>query len=138
LPSAPFISAVYCSVLQRISEVYCSMLQCMYAVYSSVLQCAVRCSVLQCVAAQAYLRHQHPAFLQCVAVCCSVLPRVVVCCSVLQCAAVCCSVLQCRHMFEISTPNFCNLCQYVAEYCTVLQQYRYVIRWQYPISIGAM
>jgi len=34
-------------------------------------------------------------WLQCVAVCCSVLQCVAVCCSVLQCAAVCCSVLQC-------------------------------------------
>ena len=49
---------------------------------------AVRCSVLQCIAACC-------SVLQCVAACCSVLGCVAVCCSVLQCTAVCCSVLQC-------------------------------------------
>ena len=41
----------------------------------------MQCSVLQ--------------YVQCVAVCCSVLQCVAACCSVLQCVAVCCSVLQC-------------------------------------------
>jgi len=69
-----------------------------------MLQCvAVRCSVLQCVAAYDAMTgvaaHSVSAggVLQCVAVCCSVLfmlQCVAVRCSVLQCVAVCCSVLQ--------------------------------------------
>ena len=52
------------------------------SVVECVVCCAMRCSVLQCVAA-----------VYCSV--CSVLQCVAVCCSVLQCVAVCCSVLQC-------------------------------------------
>ena len=63
----------------------CSVLQ-------SVLQrVALRCNMLQCVAANDGSCHEYV----CVAVFYSVIQRVVVCCSVLQCVAVCCSVLQC-------------------------------------------
>ena len=51
--------------------------------------------------------------MQCVAVCCRMLPCVAVCCRVLQCVAVCCSVLQCVAVC-------CNsvLQQCVAVWCT--------------------
>ena len=65
------------------------------------LQCvAVCCSVLPCVAV--------------CCVCCSVLQCVVICCCVLQCVAVCCSVLQC-------VVTCCSVLQCVAVCCSVLQ-----------------
>jgi len=55
--------------------------------------------------------------LQCVAVCCSVLPCVAVCCSVLQCVAVCCSV-----QMEEALGAFRQVVLYcVASCCIVLQ-----------------
>ena len=70
--------------------------------------------------------------LQCVAVCCSVLPAtttktrsVAVFCSVLQCVAVHCSVLQCvlTAPFFGATPKleYCSVLQDVAVCCSVLQ-----------------
>ena len=74
---------------------------------SKFVQCVALCgSVLQCVALCCSDQSCSllTEFVQCVAVCCSVLQCVAVCSSVLQCVAVCCSVLQC-----------------VAVYCSVLQ-----------------
>jgi len=53
--------------------------------------------------------------LQCVAVCCSGLPRVAACCSVLQCVAVGCSVLQ-------RVAVCCSMLQCVAVCCSVLHR----------------
>jgi len=49
-------------------------------------------TVLECLVKVFLLLH---SWMQCVALCCSVLPCAVVCCCVLSCAAACCSVLQC-------------------------------------------
>ena len=77
-------SATQCNSLQH-TPTHCNrwMLQTAADLWSSRFRTVVCCSVLQCVA-----------------VCCSVLPFTgyngrIVCCSVLQCVAVCCSVLQC-------------------------------------------
>ena len=74
----------------------------------SYIQCvAVCCSVMQCVAVCC-------SVLQCVAVCCSVLQRIAVCFRVLQCVAVCGSMLQCVTMC-------CSVLQCVAVCCSVLR-----------------
>ena len=52
--------------------------------------------------------------LECVGVCCSVLPCVAMCCSVLQYDTVCCTVLQC-------VPMCCSVLQFAAVCCSVLQ-----------------
>jgi len=67
-----------------------------------------------------YSHGRYMSYMQCVAVCCSMLQYVAVCCSVLQCVAVCCSVLQCiithgRYMSYIITTCYTSIyiCTYV-------------------------
>ena len=91
-----------------------------YASDSSVLPCVavswVCCSVMQYVAAWCnvlyvschdFIAHgMLHIWLECVAVCCSVLQCAAVCCSVLQClecVAACCSVLQCVVVCRFTT-----------------------------------
>jgi len=68
------------------------------------------------------------AYLQCIAVCCSIMSRAwmlrisAVFCSVLQCVAVCCSVLQCVAA-SCNVPECCAYLQCVAVCCSVLQRY---------------
>ena len=82
--------AVCCSVLQRVAAC-CSVLQCVAVVCDmpGVYTC------VECLSEAMALSWILRIWLQCVAVCCSVLQCVAVCCSVLQCVAVRCCVLQC-------------------------------------------
>jgi len=67
------------------------------------------------------------AYLQCIAVCCSIMSRAwmlrisAVFCSVLQCVAVCCSVLQ-RHVTYLNVAHICSVLQCVVVYCSVMSR----------------
>jgi len=78
-------------------------------VHCSVLQCvAVCCSVLPCVWSILVPEGREPAM------CCSVLQCVAVCCSVLQCVAVCCSMLQCLVEFTVDSDAKSSFATYAA------------------------
>jgi len=103
-------SIAVCCIVSQYVTVCCCVLHCV----------ALCCSVLKCAAVNVELSHllynaaqlqkakvdvnADGCVLQCVEVCCRVLPCVTVCCSVMQCDAVCCSVLQraavCCHVLQ--------------------------------------
>jgi len=98
----------YRSLLRKMTESLCETWLNLWNMEHDWIIC------VPCLVITVYLCASQGSWIQCVAVCCSVLQWIAVCCSVLQCDAVWCSVMQCVAVC-------CSVLQCVAVRCSVMQ-----------------